>query len=371
MHALHLSGNSPKFRVLNAFCMLTDDQKTVLIRREIAAAGKDIKQQYPILKHQNAMGFSIFLVSVSMIVFASVLYLRGMLSVWILIPFNAFWMSLLHELEHDLIHWMYFRKIPFVHNMMLLLGWILRPLTINPWLRREIHFHHHKYSGTLHDVEERGVTNGEKWSLKRLIELPDLLLGGILRAHTMRIDIRKCVLDGSLPKEQAFRFKEIGQYAMLPFGLFSYFIWYVFLIHYGMHAIAYVFNFSYNSPTILQSQFTWINPFVAILVAPNILRQFCLHFITSNMHYFGDVESGNILQQTQVLNIWWTFPLQLFCFFFGWTHAIHHFVVNETFYVRHLTRRRSLQIMKENGVRFNDIGTFRRANRFGELQVAG
>lgn len=349
--------------------MLTDDQKTVIIRREIAAAAKELKHRFPILKHQNAIGFAIFFTSVSMIVLASVLYLNGLLSVWILIPFNAFWMSLLHELEHDLIHWMYFRKIPFVHNMMLFVGWILRPLTINPWLRRELHFHHHKYSGTLHDVEERGVTNGEKWGLKRLVELPDLLLGGILRAHTMRKDIRRCVIDGQLPKEQALRFREIGANAMLPFGLFSYFIWYVFLIHYAMHGLAALLGAAYANPAFIQSQFAWIDPFVAILILPNILRQFCLHFITSNMHYFGDVQPGNILQQTQVLNVWWTFPMQLFCFFFGWTHAIHHFVVNETFYVRHLTRDRSLKVMQEHGVRFNDVGTFTRANRYNEAPV--
>jgi hypothetical protein len=86
------------------------------------------------------------------------------------------------------------------------------------------------------------------------------------------------------------------------------------------------------------------------------------------MHYFGDVESGNVIQQTQILNIWWTFPLQLFCFFFGWTHAIHHFVVNETFYIRHLTRKNAHKIMKENGVRFNDLGTFKRANRYNDTQ---
>jgi hypothetical protein len=302
-----------------------------------------------------------------MIVLASVLYLQGNLSVWILIPFNAFWMSLLHELEHDLIHWMYFRKIPFIHNMMLFVGWILRPLTINPWLRREIHFHHHKYSGTKHDMEERGVTNGEKWGLKRLITMPDLMLGGLLRAQLMRKEIRQCVVDGELPKEQALRFREIGQYAMLPFGLIAYFTWYIFLIHYAMHGLAYLLNMDYTSPAFLQHQFVWINPVVAILIAPNILRQFCIHFITSNMHYFGDVESGNIMQQTQVLNVWWTLPLQLFSFFFGWTHAIHHFVVNETFYIRHFTRQRAYKVMKENGVRFNDLGTFRRANRFKEI----
>ena len=344
--------------------MLTDNQKITLIRQEISQSYKDLKQKYPFLKHQNFIGMSIFLVSISMIVFASFFYLKGQLSVWILIPFNAFWMGILHELEHDLIHWMYFRKNKIIQDIMLFSVWILRPLTINPWLRRELHFHHHKYSGTLHDVEERGVTNGEKWSLKRLIGTPDLIFGGIMRAKVLVKDIRNEVKNGNLSKEQALRFKKIKTISMVPFGLIAYSIWYVYLVHLLILIFTGIFNIDYHTPIFMANQYLWIKPIVAIIVAPNLLRQFCLHFITSNMHYFGDVESGNIMQQTQVLNVWWTLPFQVFCFFFGWTHAIHHFVVNETFYIRHFARARALKSMKENGVRFNDIGTFKRANRY-------
>jgi hypothetical protein len=350
--------------------MLTDSQKTTIIRKEIAQSYKDFKQKYPIFKHQNAIGLIIFLTSVSMICIASFLYLKGNISIFLLIPFNAFWMGILHELEHDMIHWMYFRKNKFVYNTMLFVIWILRPLTINPWLRRDLHFHHHKYSGTLHDVEERGVTNGEKWTIKRLITTPDLLLGGILRANTIRKDIIHEIQVGNLSKEQALRFKEIKTYAMIPFGLISHLLWYVFLFHVLIHFFTNLFDVPYSSPSIIQNQMWWLQPFVVILILPNLLRQFALHFITSNMHYFGDVESGNVIQQTQILNIWWTFPLQLFCFFFGWTHAIHHFVVNETFYVRHLNRKKAHKVMKEYGVRFNDLGTFKRANRFNKTSIA-
>ena len=99
-------------------------------------------------------------------------------------------------------------------------------------------------------------------------------------------------------------------------------------------------------------------------MGPNMLRTFCLHFISSNMHYYGDVEPRNIIQQTQVLNAWWLAPMQLFCFNFGSTHAIHHFVVKEPFYIRQATAKRAHAVMRENGVRFNDMGTFRRANRY-------
>ena len=49
---------------------------------------------------------------------------------------------------------------------------------------------------------------------------------------------------------------------------------------------------------------------------------------------------------------------------FGSTHAIHHFAVKEPFYIRQWNAGIAHQVMREMGVRFNDFGTFRRANRF-------
>jgi hypothetical protein len=88
------------------------------------------------------------------------------------------------------------------------------------------------------------------------------------------------------------------------------------------------------------------------------------------MHYYGDVTPGNVLEQTQVLNARRFLPLQLFCFNFGSTHAIHHFVANEPFYVRQWTAAAGHAALRENGVPFNDLGTFRRANRrYESVQV--
>lgn len=343
---------------------MTEQQKTIAIRKGIVDACKAFRTQYPFLKHQNFIGATIFIVSLTAIVASGILYLKGYVSAWWLIPWNAFWMGILHEMEHDLIHFMYFKNRSVISDIMLGLGWLARPLTINPWFRRELHFHHHKYSGTIHDVEERGVTNGDKWNIKRLLSTPDLLLGGILRSVQIRKDIILSVKSGMISREQALRFKHIKVYGMLPFTLFLYLIWYFFLIHTSFSLLSQWTGLSYAPPIGLTSQLSWIHPLVVILIAPNILRQFCLHFITSNLHYYGDIQSGNIMQQTQIFNIWWTFPIQLFCFFFGYTHAIHHFHVNETFYIRHLTRKAAWKVMKEHGVRFNDTGTFQRSNRY-------
>ena len=343
---------------------INDDTRTKLIRKEIQHASKEARAKYAFLKHQNTIGFAIFIISCLMIVVGAFFYLQHKTN-WLLLAFwIAFWTSILHELEHDLIHFMYFKKNKLMQDVMMLGVWIFRPMTINPWYRRELHFHHHRTSGTKTDVEERGVTNGEKWGLKRLLTTADILFGGIVRAHTLKRDIIDAVKSGELEKKQALEFKKINLYGMLPFTLLLYFIWYFFLIHYGIHYFTKSVGIPYQSPTWINAQFVWINPLVAILIFPNLLRMFCLHFITSNMHYYGDVEPGNVMQQTQILNKWYFLPFQLFCFNFGSTHAIHHFVVSETFYIRQLTASRAHKIMKAQGVRFNDLGTFRRANRF-------
>ncbi len=343
---------------------LPDKQKIKLIREEVTLSAKEIKQKYPLLQHQNAIGMGIMLFAVAMIVILSYFYWLGKISAWVLIPWNAFWMAILHELEHDTIHYMYFKRNKAIQDFILLTVWLFRPTTINPWFRRHLHFNHHRVSGTRADIEERSVTNGEPWSLKRLISTPDLIVGGILRMATLKKDIIEMVKSGQMTREEALRLKKQNALGFLPFGIFIYLIWYVFLAHYAIQGVTSWMHIPYTSPDWIQAQFTWINPLAAILIAPNMLRQFCLHFITSNMHYYGDVESGNIMQQTQILNVWWLLPLQLFCFNFGSTHAIHHFVVGETFYIRQLTVARAHRIMRDMGVRFNDIQTFIRANRW-------
>ncbi len=91
----------------------------------------------------------------------------------------------------------------------------------------------------------------------------------------------------------------------------------------------------------------FINISVVIIVGPNMLWSFCLHFISSSLHYHGDNESGNVIQETQVLNPWWLYPINFFCFNFGSTHAIHHLVVNEPFYIRQLSASVAHKVMKE------------------------
>jgi len=134
-------------------------------------------------------------------------------------------------------------------------------------------------------------------------------------------------------------------------------LWYVFL---GFHAIDFIAAPQWSAQTLERMHI--VNILVAVLIGPNILRTFCLNFMSSNLHYRGDNERGNLIQETQVLNAWWFLPFNLFAFNVGGTHGIHHFVVREPFWVRQLTAKRAHEVMAEYGVRFNDMQTFTRAN---------
>ncbi len=333
-------------------------QRSAHIREVVLARGVELRQRYPILNHQDALGAGILAFALAGMVGSAALYLGGYMAWWACLLLNAFFASLTHELEHDLIHSMYFRKQRLPHNLMMGLVWLARPSTINPWIRRQLHLNHHKLSGTEADMEERAITNGEPWGIARLLMVGDNMMSAfirLLRAKTWahKFGILKRVL------------KVYAPLALLHWGA-----WYLFLGFHGANGVAYLLGTSVEWSVTTLSVMGVIDIAVVVIIGPNVLRTFCLHFISSNMHYYGDVEPGNVIQQTQVLNPWWLWPLQAFCFNFGSSHGIHHFVVKEPFYIRQMTVPVAHKVMREMGVRFNDYGTFARANRFVRQDAA-
>lgn len=331
---------------------LNAQQRSAHIREVVLARGVELRERYPLLKHQDALGAGILAFALVGMLGSAVLYINGHLAWWACLLLNAFLASLTHELEHDLIHSMYFRKQRVPHNLMLGLVWLARPSTINPWIRRHLHLNHHKVSGTEADMEERAITNGEPWGVVRLLMVGDNLMAALIRllrapAWSHKLSILRRVL------------KVYAPLALLHWGA-----WYVFLGFHAINAAAYLAGTAVQWSDTTLAVMQVIDIAAVVIIGPNVLRTFCLHFVSSNMHYYGDVEPGNVLQQTQVLNPWWLWPLQAFCFNFGSSHGIHHFVVKEPFYVRQLTVPVAHKVMREMGVRFNDFGTFGRANRF-------
>ncbi|MBE1286383.1 MAG: hypothetical protein GJ671_01500 [Alteromonadaceae bacterium] len=144
-------------------------EQTKVIIQAIRSEEQMLRDKYAFLSHQNTIGMLILLFSASTMIGLGSLYYYEILPAWLVIILIAMVASISHELEHDLIHRQYFGKMPLLHNFMMLMVWLMRPNTVNPWFRRHMHLHHHQVSGTEQDLEERLVGNGIKNPLKRLI----------------------------------------------------------------------------------------------------------------------------------------------------------------------------------------------------------
>jgi hypothetical protein len=336
------------------------------MRLELAGLFRGLKERHPLLEHQDAIGATLFCLSVVAVVANAALYVRGTIPAWAAVTSAAIFMSILHEIEHDLIHRLYFRRSPLLQDAMMLGVWLLRPSTVNPWLRRDWHLHHHKFSGSESDFEERAITNGEPWSFRRLLMTADGVLAFALRPATvvrmMRAHVR--AREALVPGVRRSVVRKI-QRAYLPLGVVHFVLWYAFVAVHGVLVVrGLVDGGGVAASSIFGAVLRVLDVLVVVWLMPNVLRSFCLNLVSSNLHYFGDIDARDTRRQTQVWTAWWTWPLQIFCFNFGGTHAIHHFVVQEPFYLRQLVARDAHGVLRAHGVRFNDFGTFLRANRW-------
>lgn len=328
---------------------LSDKEKIQRISAIIRYAETKLRNKFPILNKQNLIGAIVLSVSCLGFLLNTYLYLKGIMPAWICFILNAFCTSFLHELEHDLIHQLYFKTRPIVQNLFMSLIWLFRGNLISPWYRKIIHLLHHRESGQNEDIEERLIGNGEKWGLKRLLLTIDTSMS-TLQFHSFK---------KQLP--QLFSIKQI-LFATFPIFILFNVIWFSFLTHQGWKVINLIHEII---PPFPNWYVNLINTLMVVYVGPNMLRQTSLSLISSSCHYYGDVAKANILQQTQVLQPWYLMPFQLFCFNFGSTHIIHHFVVNQPFYLRQMVAPLAHAAMRKYGVRFNDVQTFFRANRYG------
>jgi fatty acid desaturase len=349
---------------------INDSDKSAHIRDTVLQAGVALRIRHPWLRHQDAIGVGVMLLALAGMAGSGWLYLRGDITWWLCVPLTAFCAAFIHELEHDLIHLMYFRQRTWANRLMLAVGWLARPNTVNPFIRKGVHLHHHKHSGQASDIEEIGITNGAPWSLRRLIGLTDNVLGVALRLKDVN-QAGHLYLSMQTPVHalHAFALKYQRILAFTPVGwlyypaIHTWAVWHVLQLL--APVVAPLLGLHWAPGAATQAFMQGLDAYAVVYLLPNTLRGFCLFFLSSNLHYYGDVEERNVMQQCQVLNAWWLLPMQLFCCNFGSTHAIHHFAVKEPFYIRQWTAGTAHRVMREMGVRFNDLGTFKRANRFG------
>ncbi len=337
-----------------------ENMKQILtIKKAAATEAKAIRARFPLLdKHQSAVGLTILFGSLIGMLGTGALYLVGTVPFWVAIPVIAFFCSLAHEIEHDTIHRCYFPRNEVMQNVMFAIVWLMRPNTVSPWKRKELHLLHHKISGTKGDIEERSITNGEPWNLKRFFMLGDGFLAVLLRLPFHK-------------PHQVLPTLKLAASAYSPLGFVHHGLWWAFLGYYAVAGGAALMGMDFAPTGVAADIVSVMTALIVVWIAPNVLRSFCLNFVSSNMHYFGDIEVGNIVKQTQVINSLWFLPFHLFCFNFATTHAIHHFWAVEPFYLRQMSAGKVLPVMRENGVRFNDLGNMKRANRWGGgLQAA-
>ena len=324
------------------------------IIKSIRSADHALRERYPVLNHQDAIGLGITLVSATGMVIVSVAYLRGWISAWVAVPANAFLASLLHEVEHDLMHELYFRHSRWVQNIMYGIVWTFRGNTLSPWARKSLHLNHHKASGRPDDVEERLIGNGMPMGWQRLLTMLDQPLSLVINMRRMWRDapqifhVRR-LLVGSFPVQFVFQN-----------------LWYGFvgstIALAGVQVLSALQLPLYTLPSWLTSFHESLTPIAVIWLLPNFIRQASLQIMSSSMHYYGNVEG--LTQQTQILTAWYLIPLQIFCCNFGSTHSIHHFVVNQPFYLRQLVASAVHPVMKDCGILENDISSNSRANSF-------
>lgn len=312
------------------------------IRTEEAA----LRQKYRFLSHQNTLGMLILILSAGTMIGLGCLYYYDLIPAWLTIILIAMVASISHELEHDLIHRQYFSKTPIVHNFMMLVVWIMRPNTVNPWFRRQMHLNHHQLSGTDQDLEERLVGNGIKNPFKRLLVIMDGLMGLILFRKVYEKEIK------------GFSFSKVF-HAAFPIATAYFVVLYSMIVYHLLNLFMPIENYipAFLTPVISVFEFLLV-----VLVLPNIVRSTSLNFVTSSMHYYGGV--NNLHQQTHVINSKWFIPFHLFCFNFGKTHTIHHFVPNQPFYIRQWISTKVNQVMKQQGIRFNDFDSLKNANAY-------
>jgi len=326
------------------------NERARCIRVVIHSEEKRLRAKLPWLAHQDFLGMSCFLGSLAMMACVAAYYLRGGLVWWLAVPLMALPISILHELEHDLIHNLYFRSRAWVQHLMFFVIWFCK-LSLNPWYRRGIHLKHHLVSGQKTDIEERLIGLGLPFGCLRLLVTIHPMGGLLLFPRIKR-------------ENPDFQPLWLALLSVPTYTVFNV-IWESFFGYTRVQqGWAPVFDPSHLLPAW---GWPWARDLAVLLVLPNVVRQSCLVLMSSCSHYYGDIPERDIFFQNQILRNWMLFPFQLFCFNFGATHIIHHYVINQPFYLRQMVSPAVQAEMGRQGTRINDLGTFVRANRWGSV----
>jgi fatty acid desaturase len=325
------------------------DEKIKRIRAVILAEARRLEDKYPVLRRRDLLGTATCLISCLGMVCMGALYISGAVPWWVTVLVSGFFAGMLNEIEHDLMHNIYFKHKRWAYNTLMVLVWVFRGNYMNPWNRRKVHLHHHSTSGSKVDVETRMTGLGMSWSLVRVLLMVDTL---------WVLAIRK-----KLERESAGHYKSRETLlSMIPFTWLFFGMWVSVLLFQLFYLINWLFGLHITLGPTLAAYSDFLRIAWVVYLAPSMLRTAALHIISSNTHYSGP--DLHLLEQTQSQGAWFFWPLQPFCFSFGKTHCIHHIVVQQPYYLRQMVAGAAYKVMRENGVLFNDYGTFVRRNAY-------
>ncbi len=310
-------------------------------RAAIRAADEELVAALPILGWDEAVAGALFLGAVGGYGLLCGAWLTGLVSgllpgLGVVLGLTLL-LSVLHELEHDLIHDLYLRN-PVVRMVVLLTIWVAKG-SLDPWTRGHMHRWHHIVSGQQEDIEERLIGLGTPWGPFRVALTLWAPLAIVLQPSIRRAVRARVKEGGRGPDPRAYT---NPPYLMLGNALLM------------LAPLAAVAGLALGA--------AWAWPLILLWVLPNMLRHSTIVTMSSNSHYV-DIQPGQVSDQNQILDHWLFWPLQVFCWNFGATHVLHHLVVRQPFWRRTLVSPRVRQALVDAGIRANDLGTFRRANR--------
>src|SRR3546814_8722155 len=93
-----------------------DEARTARISAAIRAESERVRARFGFLNHQDAIVASIMALSFLGMIASGWAYIAGVVPWWVCVPVSAIFASFIHELEHDLIHTLYFRKHPRAYH---------------------------------------------------------------------------------------------------------------------------------------------------------------------------------------------------------------------------------------------------------------
>ena len=311
----------------------------VYIRTQIKEAGDRLITAHPWLGRTEAIAFTIHAISLLAMVLTTVLFGKGMIGPVCAALSNTFWMSTLHELEHDLVHCLYYGRPGQWRYELGFWTMYLFKFSVSPWWRRKYHLLHHSVSGTTRDVEERVIGLG----------LPP----SIGRFATILSPAGHLMLMPAICKDNE--------------GL----VWHELITSSMWTALTPVVTIlailAFPTGSIVNT-LGYVS--MVCIVIPAHIRHAALNVVATYCHFYEDVRPHIVHDQIQILNSWWVIPFNALCWNFGGSHWIHHFVTNQPFWIRTLIAPELNAMNWNKALRRNDSGIVAAANRRGARKVA-